>query len=364
MRVTHPRRALLAAVVAVLCLLAIAWIVWPEHTGSGTRSPGGSSESSVDALPRSAPLGIAQDDHLPTTVYAHNLKLRKGPAFRIYISWIRGQMLRSNPHKNPSFDDPESFIFHIEKGVIHANLGDIGNFLNTVMPSNFALKNIQLTGDGEQLRLTGTMHKLLLALPVELLSTVSATQDGRVHLHVTKINVLKLPMKALLGGLHVRIADIMGKAPLTGVQVAENDIFFDTERLLPPPHIRGQLTAVSLERPDLVLIYGNSPNDPTRLAQWHNFLRFTNGTLDFGKLTMRHADLTLIDASSEPWFDFDLVNYQAQLVNGYSRITPEQGLEIFMPSLNGKAPKKNVQSVTLDWLKDRKTSLPADVPGK
>jgi hypothetical protein len=41
--------------------------------------------------------------------------------------------------------------------------------------------------------------------------------------------------------------------------------------------------------------------------------------LDFGKLTMRHVDLTMIDASQDPWFDLDLVNYQAQLVNGYTR---------------------------------------------
>ena len=64
------------------------------------------------------------------------------------------------------------------------------------------------------------------------------------------------------------------------------------------------------------------------------------GTLDFGKLTMHHVDLTMIDASQDPWFDLDLVNYQAQLVNGYTRMTAQAGLEIFMPDLDEQTPKK------------------------
>ena len=66
-----------------------------------------------------------------------------------------------------------------------------------------------------------------------------------------------------------------------------------------------------------------------QLAKWHNFLRFEEA--HFRELSMHPIDLTLIDASSDVWFDLDLVNYQAQLVNGYSRVTPQQGLEIFMP---------------------------------
>ena len=110
------------------------------------------------------------------------------------------------------------------------------------------------------------------------------------------------------------------------------------------------------------MIYGNALADENRLAQWHNFLRLSGGTLDFGKLTMHHVDLTMIDASQDPWFDLDLVNYQAQLVNGYTRMTAQAGLEIFMPDLDEQAPKKASQSITVEWLKDRSRSLPLDVP--
>jgi hypothetical protein len=298
----------------------------------------------------------------PTNVSAHNLLLRKGPQFRIYIRWLRGEMVRTRTNIAPSFDNPDSFVLLIRKGVIHVNLGDIGNFLKT---TNFPLKNILVRGQGNQVKLTGTVHKMLLPLPVELLSTVSATADGRIHLHVDKINVLKIPLKALLGGLHVEIDDIVGASVLPGIEVSGNDLFLNTTQLLPPPHIRGLLTSVTVAAPDIVLIYGNANNDEAQLAQWRNFLRLEGGTLDFGKLSMHPVDLTLIDASNDPWFDLDLVNYRAQLVNGYSRMTPQQGLEIFMPDLDELSAKKSGQkSITMEWLQNRSKELPPDVPHK
>jgi hypothetical protein len=346
------RYALSAAVIAVV--LFLVWLVWPARTKSNA-----SSQPTTSAAPVSAPsVAVSHDDGV-TTVYAHNLMLRKGPDFRIYVRWIRGQMLRTRKNDEPSLDDPESFVFLIEKGVIHANLGDVGTFLNTNMPRS-PLKKIAVAGEGDQLKITGTLHKLLVPLPVEMVSTISAMPDGRVHLHITKIGVLRMPVKGLMRGLHLDIKDVVGSAPVSGVEVSGNDLYLDTTRLLPPPHIRGLLTSITVAAPDLVLVYGNAPNDETKLAEWHNFLRFEGGTVDFGKLTMHRADLTLIDASDDPWFDLDLVNYQAQLVNGVSRMTPEAGLEIFMPDLNDQ--NKSVKKIPLDWLKDRNRSLPQGVP--
>ena len=119
-------------------------------------------------------------------------------------------MVRTKTTVDPSLDDSDSFVLVVRKGVIHVNLGDIGDFLNT---SSFPLKNLLVRGQGTQLKLTGTVHKFHLPLQVELLSTVSATGDGRIHLHVDKINVLKIPLKMLLGSLHVEIDDIVAALP-------------------------------------------------------------------------------------------------------------------------------------------------------
>jgi hypothetical protein len=357
--VTRPRPALLA-IAATVTGLCVCWLLWHSRQKASAPTP---SSFATTRDPVTADIVPSADDLSHTAVYAHNLLLRKGPDFRIYIRWIRGQMLRTRQQVNPSFDDPESFVLQIQKGVIHANIGDISNYLNASSPPNAPLKNISIQPEGDQLKLHGTIHKIV-SLPIELVGTLSPTPDGRVQFHVTKLNVLKVPLKGLLGGFHVELSDLVHASNIPGVQIVDNDIIFDTQKLLPPPHIHGQLTAVRVSTPDIEVIYGNARDDEARLAKWHNFLQLSGGTLDFGKLTMHHVDLTMIDASQDPWFDLDLVNYQAQLVQGYTRMTAQAGLEIFMPDLDEQAPKKTSPSITLEWLKDRNRSLPPDIPLK
>jgi hypothetical protein len=359
---THSR-LVITAVVAVI-ISCFGWLFWRSQQKISAPTNASFAKLTDSSSTTGEPGG---GDLAPTVVYAHNLMLRKGPDFRIYIRWIRGQMLRTRRLVNPSFDDPDSFVLQIQKGVIRANIGDISNYLNASAPADTPLKNISLQPDGEQLKLHGTAHKVI-SIPVEIAGSLSPTPDGRVQFHVSKIAVLKMPLKRILGGFHVELSDLVHASNIPGIQIAGNDIFFDTQKLLPPPHIHGQLTAVLVRPPDLEIVYGNAisdaSNDETRLAQWHNFLRLSGGTLDFGKLTMHHVDLTMIDASQAPWFDLDLVNYQAQLVNGYTRMTAKAGLEIFMPELDERAPKKASENITLEWLKNRNRSLPPDIPRK
>jgi hypothetical protein len=297
----------------------------------------------------------------PTQVYAHNLLLRKGSHFRVYVRWIRGRMQSTSSVRNPSFDEPNSFVLEIEKGVINVKLADIADYLNHDASNKAPLKNIKISTEDGQIRLAGTVHKVI-SLPVRLDGTLTPLPDGRLKYHLLKLNVLKLPMKGLFGLFHIELADMVPKVQTPGVQIVDNDVFFDTQRLLPPPHIHGQITSVHASDTDLTVIYGNAGEDEQHLAQWHNFLRLSGGNLDFGKLTMHKVDLTMIDASKDPWFDLDLVNYQAQLVYGTTRMTAKAGLEIYMPDIDALPVKKSPQGVTLEWLKNRNTAPPIDVP--
>jgi len=350
--VSRPRIVLLFLVVAAIIVFGLIWTLWRLR-----------SRSTAVAASTSAKVTVTKegDDLTPTTVYAHNIRLHKGPNFRIYIRWIHGEMVRTSPQITPSFDDPDSFVLDIQKGVIHANIGDIADYLNASAPPDAPLKNISIEPDGDQIKLRGTAHKIF-SIPVELKGSLTYTQDGFVEFHATKINALKIPLKKLLGGFHIELSDLVRSTNIPGIKVVGNDIIFDTTRVLPPPHIRGQLTAVKVRPPDIEVVYGNAPDDDAQLAKWHNFLRLNGGTINFGKLTMSYADLTMIDASRDPWFDLDLVNYQAQLVRGYTRMTSQAGLEIFMPDADESAPAKAAKSVTLEWLRDRNRALPPDIP--
>ena len=342
-------------------LIAVAALLLGFFLGHSVLRPSRAPQpENTAANAPSLPPASERGDLQPTQVYAHNIMLRKGPNFRIYLAWISGRMVRTKPNVSPTFDNADSFLLQIDKGVIRANIGDICKYLNATAGASGPLRNIEIRPDRDQVRIRGTVKKGV-SLPVEILGSLAPTPDGKVRLHVQHISVLKMPLKGLLGAFDVKLDDLVHSTNVDGVAISGNDIVFDTEKLLPPPHIHGLLTSVQVRVPDIEVIYGNAPNDPSTLAQWHNFLRFRNGAINFGKLTMHNADLTMIDAVNEPWFDLDLINYQNQIVNGYTRTTEQQGLEIYMPSRKSRVPTPPGQSVTLDWLKNRNTSLPPDV---
>ncbi len=349
-------RFVMWACLLVLVALTVAWYVRRAANSDSTAPPADSAANGSLTAGDKAPLA---DDRGPTQVYAHNLMLRKGPDFRVYVRWLRGQMLRTRANDDPSFDDPESFILVISNGVLRANIGDIANYLNSADAPKSPLKNIALSGDGDQIKVRGTLHKVI-PLPIEITGTLSVAPNNLIKVHVTKVNLLKIPLKGLLGGLNIKVSDLFQPQGVPGIEVTGNDIVFDTVKLLPPPHIRGQLTTVRVSNPDLEEVFGDS-QDVTRVEKWRNFLRLSGGTLDFGKLTMHHVDLVMIDISDDAWFDLDLLHYQDQLINGYTRITPQAGMQIFMPDLDLAKTKKARQDENIEWMKNRNISPPPDV---
>jgi hypothetical protein len=353
-------RARLAVLISV-CILLLTWLVWHLRSKRPVGQPV-TSAISTGASSGSTTIPTTPDS-APTAVYAHNLMLRKGPDFRIYVRWLRGDLVRTRQNVNPTFDDPESFRIDVKTGIIRANIGDIGNFLNAGGVANSPLRDITLLAEDDHIKLKGTLHKLI-SMPVELLGSVAATPDNRIQVHVTKLSVLKVPLKGLLGGLNIGVSDLFHPKGIPGIEVSGNDIFFDTLKLLPPPHIHGQLTKVRVVTPDIEEVYGNAEEAVTRFEQWRNFLRLNDGTIDFGKLTMHHVDITMVDLSDDAWFDLDLNNYQNQLVNGYTRMTPEAGLQIFMPDLDNLPKNKGNQNISMEWLKHRNLPPPPEIISK
>ncbi|HEX4168360.1 MAG TPA: hypothetical protein VHZ55_23100 [Bryobacteraceae bacterium] len=341
----------------VLVLVLSGWFVFRWRAKP---APTAQAVPTTSPKPITGPTPSGGSGVEPTNIYAHNLLLRKGPDFRVYVRWLRGQFMRSKANVDPSFDDTGSFFLNIKTGVIRANIGDICNYLNKDTSSGSPLKNIKITGDGEQVKISGTLHKII-PIPIMISGTLSAVPENDIQLQVSKIDILKVPLKGLLGKFHVQLADLFQGGGVPGIKVTGNTIRFDTQQLLPPPHIRGTLTAVKIENPDLEEVYGNARQDVEKVEQWRNFLRLSGGTIDFGKLTMHHVDLIMIDISKDAWFDLDLANYQTQLVNGYTHMTPQAGLQIFMPDLRDVPVNKANQNISIQWIKNRNVAPPPSV---
>src|SRR5690349_15019039 len=219
----------------VVFLVLLGWYF--QSVRHATASP--ASTASAPAAVTVIPDGLtASPASALTSVYAHNLMLRKGAGFRVYVPWLRGEMIRLKRNVDPSFDDPDTFALEIKSGVIHTNVGDLKNFLDEALAKS-SLRNVALSGDGDQIKLRGTLHNIV-PLPIEMVATISVAPANRVQLHVTKLSVLKMPVKGLLGGFHLTVSSLFHTGNIPGVEVSGNDLFLDTEKLLPPPHIRGQ----------------------------------------------------------------------------------------------------------------------------
>ena len=92
------------AILVLICILLLAFEVWHVRPIRRESQPAASVTSTG-----TSPTGTfvpAAPDPTPTAVYAHNLMLRKGPDFRIYVRWLRGNMVRTRRNVNPTFDDP------------------------------------------------------------------------------------------------------------------------------------------------------------------------------------------------------------------------------------------------------------------
>ena len=163
-----------------------------------------------------------------TVVLMHNVILNERPGLKLRVRWLRGQMRPTRPDVVPSFDEPRSFILNVRDGVIATNLSDISGILNGGLLKNTQLSNVSLEAQGKQLKLKGTLHKGV-PLPIEMISDVSSSPDGRIHLHVAKLRVLKVPVTGLLQSLHVTVGDIFTAQGATGVQVSKDDVYINAE---------------------------------------------------------------------------------------------------------------------------------------
>ena len=83
--------------------------------------------------------------------------------------------------------------------------------------------------------------------------------------------------------------------------------------------------------------FGPADSKPTLAppdARVKNYMYYRGGLLKFGKLTMEDTDLLLVDANQKNPFDFSPLEYNRQLVAGYSKNTPSHGLVVHMPDLS------------------------------
>jgi hypothetical protein len=93
----------------------------------------------------------------------------------------------------------------------------------------------------------------------------------------------------------IEMDDLVKVKPGHGVVVDNNDLILDPEQLVPPPKIRGKVTAVHVTDDALVQTFGSGERRRlSPVAVSRNYIYWQGGELRFGKL-MTNTDLENID---------------------------------------------------------------------
>jgi len=256
----------------------------------------------------------------------------------VHIFWLDGVIRPVRSGQIPIFDDARSFFVAIRSAEIAIASKALSQTLNehVFAAPDAPLKNIEVSTEGQKLKVKGKLHAKNNLL-FETVSTLSVTGDGKIRIHPEKVRAEHLPVKGLMDLLGVEIAKLIDTRKVVGLWAEGNDLILDPEQILPLPRIEGKVSAVQIRGDQVIQIFGRLPaaNDRGKV----NSMSYRGGQLRFGKLTMNDSDMDLIDLDPEDPFDFYLDHYRQQLAAGYTKITPQFGLRVYMRDYNKLSPR-------------------------
>jgi hypothetical protein len=283
--------------------------------------------SSPKAKP-SAPSGEVQ-------VAMKNVMYHFTAPIAVHILQLQGSLTPTKTGSIVIFDDKNSFTLNLASAEIAISCTSLAQVMNedVFSASNAPIKKVTIFNKNNQLDIKGQLHSKG-DVPFEVTGTLSPTGDGRIRFHAEHVKAAHVPVKGLLDLVGLDLAKLISTKGIPGVSIDKNDLILNPQEILPPPHIHGAVTDVQLQGDEIVQVFGTSQGTSFAARQPGNYMAYRDSDLRFGKLTMNHSDLILVDMDPQDPFDFYLDHYKDQLVAGYTKTTPEFGLRVYTRDYN------------------------------
>ena len=283
----------------------------------------------------------AEASRQPVEVEMQNVDLHVTTDVTLHVTHLRG---RFDPVARdvPYLDDTTSYAVNVDTGIVSIDLASLNALMNRTLAGDASnVDHLAISVDDKSnLRQKGVVDKGV-PIPFTVNAGIEATPDGKLRVFTRSVKGFGIPMKPLMKVFHLEMDDLLRVKPGKGVTVRDNDLILDPATLLPPPSIRGAVTAARLESNAVVQIFGDgTPRHLAPRAVSPNYIYWRGGSLAFGKLTMTATDLELVDMDPKDPFDFSVEHWNDQLVAGYSKTTSARGLKAHMPDYNDLAAKR------------------------
>jgi hypothetical protein len=278
----------------------------------------------------------AEASRQPVEVEMNNVDLHMTNDITLHVRHLRGRFNPAGRRAVPYLDDKTSYTVAVDTGIVSIDLASLNALMTRTLAGDGSnVEKLTISFDDENtLRQKGVVDKAI-NIPFSVKAGIEATPDGRLRVHTRSVKGFGMPMKRLMKIFHVEMDDLLRVKPGRGVTVDGNDLLLDPATLLPPPSIRGRITAARIDNAAVVQTFGDgSPRHLSPPATARNYIYWRGGSLSFGKLTMVSTDLELVDLDPKDAFDFSVERWNDQLVAGFSKTTPTRGLKAHMPDYN------------------------------
>ena len=264
------------------------------------------------------------------TTEMRNVKFHLTPRAAAHLQVLSGELWPTGKNEMVVFDDKTSFEVRVKNGTVSIRpeaLSDIMNNYVFVKP-DAPIKDLTVSIDQGKLVIKGKLHTRG-DVPFATVGHLSATPDGRLRVRTEKISALKIPVKGLMGLFGVELANVVNTSKTPGIDTDKNDLLMDLGMLLPPPHIRGKVVGVRVEKDGIVTVFGDGGKSLGPPKEKGSYMAFSGNAVKFGKMVMNPADLTVLDLDPGDELDWDQDHYKEQLEAGYSKLTSDFGLKAY-----------------------------------
>jgi hypothetical protein len=274
------------------------------------------------------------DSNTGVQTQMQNVRYHFTESATVSIKTLRGELLPTEGSELPIFDNKDSFRVRIGYAEIGIAAQDLASIFNSYVFSraNSPLRGVSMSIENGHLKIKGKLHDVG-TIPFETESTLSPTDDGKLLLRTEKVKALHVPVKGMLNLFGVEIADLVKNGKLPGIEARGDDLVLDPALVFPAPHLEGHVSATRIEGNAILLTFGNKNGRP-RARQMGNYMSFRGNRLRFGRLTMTDVDMILIDMDPTDPFDFFMDRYKDQIAAGYSKISSNSALRIFVKDFN------------------------------
>lgn len=267
-----------------------------------------------------------------------NVLFRYSPSLTVYVARLRGTLLPTPGHSVPNFKDASSFYIATDAAEMRLTTGQLAALMNSwlLRSPKAQLKDVQISVEGRQLRIRGTMKKGL-HFPFNAIAEPGITDDNRIRFTIKQVKAVDLPVKGLMDALGLSMEDLVSQNGMQGMSVDKDSFLIDPQTAFPPPQIRAKVTSVRVSQQGVVISFGQgAPKLPN--AAGRNFIAMRGGTIKYGRDEMFNSDLTMIDSTPADPFEFYLQNYWCQIVAGTIKAQPDQAWKLYVPDYS-KLPK-------------------------